>query len=331
LLLQICRVCAHDRGSYLIATGAAELRAGIDGALRHAAACAADFPVVGDYVAAEIRPGESAATIRRIVPRANLFTRRAAGGAGTAQPIAANIDTLCIAVAVGADFNLRRIERYLVAAAACGVPAAIALTKADLAADLESYRTAAAAVAGDSPVLALRALEPGGLAEMDALCGPGRTIAIVGSSGVGKSTLVNALAGETRVATSAIRASDGRGRHTTTRRELLWLADGTALIDTPGMREFALADAEDGVAEAFDDIAALAANCRFRDCRHAAEPGCAVRAGLDAERLANWERLRREAAFEARKTDPAAARREKQRWKAIGMANRKRKTSGAGG
>jgi ribosome biogenesis GTPase len=316
------RVCSQDRGSYIVSLGAHELRARVDGKMRYHAAGPLGLPVVGDYVAVDVPQQEGSATIRRLLARTNLFARRGAGGSHVLQPIAANLDTLFVALATDGDFNLRRIERYLVAAAAFGVPVVLALTKVDLVADAHRYLTAARSVAGETPVVGLCALDPRGLDGLAPFRGAGRTFAFVGSSGVGKSTIVNALAARELLATGEVRVRDGRGRHTTTRRQLFRLTDGSSVIDTPGMREFALADSDDGVAATFDDLTALADSCRFSDCRHDAEPGCAVRDGVDPARLASWRRLRREAAFEARKDDPDAARAERQRWKAIHRAQR---------
>lgn len=322
--LVLGRVCSQDRAAYIVFIGERELRAQIDGKTRYHAAGSSALPVVGDYVALDVHLGAQTATIRRVLARTNLFARRGAGGSHALQPIAANLDTLFVTLAVDSDFNLRRMERYLVAASAFGVPVAIALTKIDLVLDPQSYLTAARSVAGETPVIALSAIDPRGLDGLQPFRGPRCTFAFVGSSGVGKSTIVNALAAEERLATGEVRAHDGRGRHTTTRRELVRLPDGTSVIDTPGMREFALADSGDGLSETFEDVAALAAACRFRDCDHIAEPGCAVRDALDPARLASWRKLRREAAFEARKDDPEAHRAERQRWKAIHRANRER-------
>jgi ribosome biogenesis GTPase len=309
----IARVSAHDRDSYLVMGPQGELRARLEGKLLHAALDAADLPVIGDYVA--VAPHGDVATILRVVPRTNLFARRGGGGAGRIQPSAANVDRLFVALALDRDFNLRRIERYLAAGSALGVPLGLALTKLDLAGDPQPYLDAARAVAGDAPVIGFCALDGRGLSELAPYRGAGRTLAFVGSSGVGKSTLVNALFGSALLDTGAVRADDARGRHTTTRRRLVLLADGTAVLDTPGMREFGLSGGPSGVDEAFGDVASLATACRFRDCRHEIEPGCAVRAEIAPERLANLHKLRREAAFEERKTDALAARAEKRMWR----------------
>lgn len=322
--LVLGRVAAHDRGSYLVIVAHGMLRASVTGAARHRAAAAHDLPLVGDYVALRCADASAdAATVVALLPRFNTFVRRAAGDASGVQAIAANIDRVFVAVALDRDFNLRRIERYLVAAAACGVPIGLLFTKADLVDDVAPYRVAAEAIARGAPVVFACAHSGDGLAELAPFRGPQQTIALVGSSGVGKSTLVNALAG-TLQAVGGLR-DDGRGRHTTTRRELLILPDGTSIIDTPGMREFAPAGASiDTVDATFDDIATVAAACRFNDCAHEHEPGCAVREAVDPARLEGWRKLRRETAYEERKANPAAARAEKLRWKAIHVANRRR-------
>jgi ribosome biogenesis GTPase len=309
------RVFARDRNSFIVMTASGECRALWGGDTPASVLAAIDLPVVGDFVEIDASRGEP--FVRRVLPRINVFARRGAGG-GPTQAIAANIDRLFVTIAVNRDFNLRRLERYLVAAHACGVPVAVALTKIDLVDDVASYRTAATAVAREAPVVALCSLDGRGFDELAPYRGEGRTLAFVGSSGAGKSTLVNALLGEQRQDTGVVREDDDRGRHTTTRREIFMLDDGTAVIDTPGMRELALAgvDVEDMDA-VFDDVSSLAASCRFSDCAHDSEPGCAVRAGVDVARLESWRKLRREAAFVERKGDKASASAEKQRWKAI--------------
>ena len=317
----LARITAHDRGSYLVIDAAGERRARISGSLRHRALDPVDLPVVGDRVRVQSESA-GAITIVAIAPRMNLFARRAAGGSGDIQPIAANLDRLFVVAALNREFNVRRIERYLAAARACAVPVAIVLTKSDLVADPDSNVAAVRAVASDAAVFAVSALERRGFDGFTPHRGIGRTIAFVGSSGTGKSTLMNWLLGSDEFATGEIRSDDGRGRHTTTRRELRFLEDGTAVIDTPGMREFALVDGEGDANDAFEDISEFAAACRFRDCRHEREPGCAVRENLDPDRLRSWRKLSCELAFEERKVNPKAPRAEGERWKAIHAAQR---------
>jgi len=316
------RIIAHDRGSYLVATEGGDYRAQLLGAFRFEFGEPGAHPVVGDYVSITIC--DELALIDSVLTRTNLFARRAIDGSHVLQPIAANLDTLFVTVAVNRDFNLRRLERYVIAAAAFGVPFAVALTKIDLVDDLDDFVEAARSVVGATPIVALCGIDGRGLAELLPFRGPERTIAFVGSSGVGKSTIINSLLGTDLLEVNEIRASDDRGQHTTTRRLLLRLADGTSIIDTPGMREFALADANEGVGQIFPEMEELADSCRFRDCRHDAEPGCAVRENVAEERLDRWRKLGREAAFETRKHDARAAAEERARWKAISKANRQR-------
>lgn len=319
------RVVAHNRDSYRIANEEIETRAELSGKFRFESAASISLPVVGDYVQYAITGGT--AIISLVLPRNNLFARRGIYGSYEMQAISANIDMLFLVMAVNRDFNLRRLERYLVAASAYEIPCAVALSKIDLSEDPASFISAAQYVAGDVPVLALSALSGMGLDALSPYRGPDKTIAFVGSSGVGKSTLINTLLNQELLDVGAIREDDDRGRHTTSRRCLLFLNDGTAIIDTPGMREFALADAEDGVSSTFTDVAEISQQCKFRDCQHNAEPGCAVRELIDVARLQSWRKLGREAAFEARKSDRLLAAAEKQRWKAIHKENRRRQQS----
>ncbi len=325
--LQIARVESQERDAYdvfLFREDETQLRvrARIAGALRHSAHGSTDFPAVGDFVALELGEAGSSAVIRAVVGRSNLFARRAAGGSPALQSIAANLDTLFIVVACSRDFNLRRIERYLYGAERCDVPAAIVLTKIDLAHNIESYVSQATSVASGRPVIAISALSGIGLEAFDPYRGPDRTLAFVGSSGAGKSTLVNALLGSDVQDIGSARSDDDRGRHTTTRRQMLQLADGTSIVDTPGMREFGLAARDEAAGETFEDIATLAAECRFRDCRHESEPGCAVVERLAEDRLASWRKLTREALFEASKSDQSIRAAEHRRWKSLSKSAR---------
>jgi ribosome biogenesis GTPase len=303
------RVIVQQRGHYILATDEGELRATLSGRLAHEADDGG-YPAVGDWVAIAPRPAEAAATIHAVLPRRTSFVRKAAG-AETVQIVAANVDTAFLIASMNADFSTRRLERYLATAWQSGADPVVVLSKADLCADPQSVVLAAEAVAFGAPVLAVSAVTGEGLAALAAHLKPGETCVLVGSSGVGKSTLVNALAGDDRMATAAIREDDSRGRHTTTHRELVRLPGGALLLDTPGMRELGLIDADEGLGAAFEDIEVLARDCRFGDCGHTSEPGCAVRAALeagvlDADRWKSFAKLRRELDHLERKDDALA-------------------------
>lgn len=320
--LEPARVVSPGRGLYRVAGGAGEALATLPGRLE----AAGDLPAVGDWVALEpaLDPGPGGrATIRALLPRRTVLSRKVAGGRAEEQVLAANVDTVFLVLGLDGDFNPRRLERLAVLAAASGAEAAVLLTKADLLADLPGELAArvgaARAAAPELPVLPVSAAAPDGVAPVEPYLVPGRTLALLGSSGVGKSTLVNRLAGSELLRTSAVRPGDDRGRHTTTHRELVRLPGGALLIDSPGLREVQLwLDEPDGVAAGFVDVAALASGCRFRDCTHRQEPGCAVvravaEGRLDPARLDSLRKLEREAAaLERRRNAPEARRRERQ-------------------
>lgn len=284
-------------------------------------------PVVGDFLLAE--RGDEPPVIR-VLQRRSVLSRGAAGRATAEQVLAANVDLILVVQPLDdpdRGVHPRRLERTLAAARASGAAAAVLLTKVDLCADPAAARAEAEAVAGDAPVLLVAALAPGGLEPMRALLPPGTTGALVGPSGAGKSTLLNSLLGEELQATAAVREDDRRGRHTTSARRLVAIPGGGALVDGPGIRELKLWD-DAGLAGTFEDVAALAAGCRFSDCRHQGEPGCAVAAAveegqLDPARLENLRKLEREAAALAARQGGAAAQAEKSRWRAISKEQRR--------
>jgi ribosome biogenesis GTPase len=304
------RVVAEHRERYVVSDGRTDRSAVLAGRVRHAAEAREALPAVGDWVAVTAGEEGDIATIRALVRRRSAFVRRAAGGPTAAQVVAANVDTALIATALPADLSRRRLERYLTLAWESGATPIGVLTKADLASDLDAAIAEASLAAPGADVVAVSNLTGVGLDGLTRLLPATRTAVLLGSSGVGKSTLVNRLLGAERQRT-AIVGDDGRGRHTTTHRELLVLDNGALLIDTPGMRELQLWNADSGLGSTFTDIEELAADCRFRDCAHDEEPGCAVRdavAGgrLAPERLDHWHHLRRELAYLERKQDERA-------------------------
>lgn len=267
--------------------------------MRYNAENASDFPAVGDYVEAETGDSaESHAIIHRILPRKSVFIRKAAGTGHRDQVVAANIDTVFICMSLNNDFNIRRLERYLSIAWDSGASPVIVLTKSDLCSDIDTYLWEVEGVAFGTNVVVTSSFEEDGYAKILPYIEPGKTIALIGSSGVGKSTLINRLTGEDRLETNGLR-NDDKGRHTTIRRELVILENGAMVIDTPGMRELGLWDAEEGLERAFADIEQLANRCRFQNCSHTSEPGCAVRAAIESgdlpeERWLSYEKLRAE-------------------------------------
>lgn len=314
------RVLTASREAYRLATAHGELAAELSGRLRFSADSPAELPAVGDWVAARAWPGDGLAVVDAVLPRRTALVRRAAGRRDEPQLLAANVDLLLVAAPLGGDLRARRLERFLALAREAGVPPAVVLTKSDLDADPAASLEAARRAAGGAPVLAISARTGAGLDDLSALLRPRRTAALLGPSGAGKSTLVNALLGEARLATREVRAEDLRGRHATTHRELFTLPAGALLVDTPGLRELALWDGANGIAATYDEVAALAPGCRFRNCRHEGEPGCAVRAAaeagaLDPARLAAFGKLRNEEESLAERRELGPARAERARWR----------------
>jgi ribosome biogenesis GTPase len=255
------------------------------GRLKHHASSRSDLPAVGDWVALRRRPDHDKGSIIAILPRRSAFSRRAAGNVTGEQVVAANVDVVFIVMALDADFSLRRLERYLLLARESGARPVVLLTKPDLTDDAAGQRGEVGTIAGDAPVHVVSPRAGEGLDAVRSYLAAGRTGALLGSSGVGKSTIINRLAGEDIQRTREVREVDSRGRHTTTHRELIVLPGGGLVIDTPGMRELQLWDVDAAVGETFDDIEALAPRCHFTDCRHREEPRCAVKAAVDAGQL----------------------------------------------
>ena len=324
--LILARVAMAQRDQYRLYTETAEVAAEPSGALWYRAPDRASMPVVGDWVAARMVAPEQA-IVEAVLPRRSCFSRRAAGRREEEQPLAANIDLVFLVCGLDGDFNLRRLERYLTLAAESGASPVVVLNKADVADDLPARLAEAAAVAGGAPVVSLSAREGAGLDGLRAFLAPGRTVALLGSSGVGKSTIVNRLLGEDRLPTAEVRSSDSRGRHTTTHRELIPLAAGGALIDTPGMRELQLWAGEESVGRAFEEIAEIGAACRYRDCSHSGEQGCAVAQALEDGSIApeRWESYRKllgEARRHERMTDRLAEQEHKRKMKVMFRAQK---------
>lgn len=298
--LQLGRVISQSRDLYRVVTNDGELLAEVSGRFRHESGSASDYPAVGDFVMLDRGSGEGGnGIIHHVLARKSSFERVAAGTKNETQVVAANIDTVFICMSLNNDYNLRRLERYLSVAWGSGATPVVVLTKADLCGEVEEKIAEAASVAVGADILATSGLDES-CEKLKPYLTPGSTSSFIGSSGVGKSTLINRLTGEHLLSTGDIR-SDDKGRHTTTRRELLLLPKGGVVIDTPGMRELGVESVD--LSRSFADIDALTERCRFRDCSHNAEPGCAVRAAiesgeLDQRRLENYLKLQKEARYD---------------------------------
>ena len=301
------RVVRSSRGSALIATPGGMLRARISPSLSKSASDPAQLPVVGDWVAVAVSGGLEPSLVEAVLERGSAITRADPDKTSGTQVLAANIDIVFIVHPIAESPNLRRLERELSVAWDSGAVPVIVLTKEDLSGDTDAARAAVATVAGETDVLVTNARAGQGTGPMLAYLSGHRTAVLVGPSGAGKSTLINALLGEERQATRAVRVSDGRGRHTTVARQLFQMPGGGLLIDTPGLRAFGLTGSEEGIASAFSDVERLSDSCRFRDCSHNDEPGCAVRAAVEsgalpAARLASYHKLTGEAQVATERT-----------------------------
>jgi ribosome biogenesis GTPase / thiamine phosphate phosphatase len=314
------RVAAQHRGAYVVWTADGEQRARAAGRMYYDHEVGEPVPAVGDWV------GVRESTITSILPRRSAFIRKRAGLGSDEQVLAANVDMAFLLAGLDDDFSLRRLERYITTAWDSGAQPVIVLTKADLCDDVGDAMLQVESVAIGVPVYPISNVSGLGVDDLAAELRPGKTVVLLGSSGVGKSTLLNRLAGSDVMRTAAI-AADGTGRHTTTHRELVRLPGGALAIDTPGLRELQFWDGD--VSAAFEDIEALAAECRFNDCAHVTEPGCAVRAAVDdgtlaLDRLRSWRKLQRELEAIAARTDHRLRAARKKRWKEMAAHNRHR-------
>jgi ribosome biogenesis GTPase len=316
------RVAVQHRGAYVLYAEAGELPAEPSGRLRHDGV----LPVSGDWVAYSANPGGAPATIHAVLPRRTAVSRKVAWAAVEEQVLAANIDVVFLVAALNGDLNLRRLERYLATAWESGAEPVIILSKSDLCEQVPERIAEVEAIALGVPVHAISCVTGDGIAELRPYFAGNRTGALLGSSGVGKSTLINRLVGDDAIATQELR-SDGRGRHTTTTRELVLLPGGGLVLDTPGMRELQLWDVGEGLGTAFGDVEALAEQCRFGDCSHEREPGCAIQRALADGTLdpARWEsylKLQRELRALELKQDKRAKSDERKRWRRHSRARR---------
>jgi ribosome biogenesis GTPase len=312
------RVSSVMKGHFSVWSETGERLAKLSGKLLFQVKSSRDLPAVGDWVAIGTRPGDRRAIVHHVLPRRTVLLRKIAGRAAEEQVIAANVDTVFVVSGMNHEFNPRRLERYVALVWDSGAQPVILLNKADLSNNVRACLAEAELSAPGVAVHAISAAEGAGFRELEGYFGPGRTCAFIGSSGVGKSTIINRLLGENVQATLPVRECDDRGRHSTTSRQMFVLSSGGLVIDTPGMRELQLWAAEGGLIAAFDDIDQFATQCRYRDCMHQSEPGCSVRDAveegtLDGARLANFLKLRAEQAYLDRKLDIHAAQEAKAR------------------
>jgi ribosome biogenesis GTPase len=328
--LSPARVVEELKGLYRVRAEGGEYLSAIAGRVRYQAENAKDLPAVGDWVAVAPRPEEGRARIECILPRRTKLSRKVAGREQSEQIVATNVDIVFIVSSLNHELNLRRIERYLAIIWDSGAKPVVLLNKADLCADIDERAANVESIALGVPVHSLSAMEGRGLEAVREYLTRGETAAFVGSSGVGKSSIINALAGVQSLRVQPVRENDDRGRHTTTSRQMIFLPSGGIVIDTPGMRELQPWDSDEGVGQVFQDIVALGQRCKFRDCRHRGEPGCEVEAAilngqLELERLESHRKLEAELRFQQRKLDPQVEREAKEQWKKIHKAMRNNK------
>lgn len=314
------RITLEHKHSYRVLTEQGEWLASVSGNFAYNAFSRKDYPAVGDFVLVEQMPGEERAIIHHLFDRKSKFTRKMAGQEIDEQIVAANVDIVFLVMSLNADFNIRRLERYIIAAWDSGAKPVIVLTKSDLCEDVSAFVEEVETIAFGVEVIAVSAVTNEGIEQLQQMLTEGVTAALIGSSGAGKSTLTNVLHSTEKMKVSGIREDDAKGRHTTTHRELVMLPTGACLIDTPGMRELQLWDQGDSLSASFSDIEELSENCRFRDCTHKKEPHCAIRTAIDEgtleeARLRSYFKLQKELAYIEKKANTEALLAEKRKYK----------------